>query len=1179
MADLIGAHPELLSPEVDAELARCQETINNEGEWQRLAVARRVLELCRQEAGKAGFGGGAFEVGGASASTANTDPLAFLRVAEHLATQFSSEGVLGAALSVSRGLVLSALMGSSQADLDEIREAALAALEPLPVLWKLKSSVDLARVYGLAAALWAQRLRGDRGENQKRAIDSCELALTVLTREANTQSWAAMQDLLANVYRECVWGDRGENQERAFACYSAALSVSTPEADLQGWARTQGNLGSLYLERVRGDRRENQEAAIANFETALNVFTRDVDARAWAGWQNNLGSVYGQRAHGDRAENLERAIACFEAALTVSTRELDPHGWAQIQDNLGNAYAQRMRGDHSENQERALVCFESALSVSTPEIDPHGWAWIQHHLGTTYRKRVRGDRADNQERALACFEKALSIRTRETDPRRWAETQNNLANVYWQRLRGDPSENQERALHCFEAALSIITRDADAHGWALTQHSLSNVYRLRLLGDRDENLERAIACSEAALLVRTHEADAQEWAQTQLNLGNAYSSRKRGRRDENQDCAIACYEAALTVFTPETDPQLRAQVQNNLGIAYQERERGNRGDNQTRAIAHFESAIAVLRRTDATTALGAAAALGSLQLERGRMEPARAAWRVALDLRERLMATGTGTETRDTAAQVSQNLAARLALLEAALGQHQTAVATLERGRALALREALALDEIWLAGLPPQRRSAIRAAQQSLAQLRANPPLPEEGSNPGRVLSWEASMAEAERELDAAHDAAGYRPVPSLDTPALAALPPSGGAIVLLAAAEECGGAYILPAGVKQVVELHHVRLPGASRPTLRNLLIRWVTAYGAIPRSGKSVSEFMSVLVASNAVLEDVLEHLWHDVVGPIVRRLGDLGIEPGAELVLLPQGDLVLLPLHAAGPRDGRCILDDYVIRYAPSGYALQTAQERLAQRREDGSAGQNDSLFGVFNPMAGSRDALPFSDALEMRKLAEVFALHGKAVSVHAGQSATVERILTEAGGAGYVHLSCHGGFNGEKPERSGLQLAGDARLTVMQIVRDLRLPNCRLAVLSACESGVVDVQHQPDEFVGLPAAFLQAGAPGVAATFWSVLDGPTALLMPQFYTHHLQGTEPNDEPMRPAAALRKAVLWLRGLAEVEAGELRDVKLEEASEGEQRIPTIDAETWRQLGLLASSPIVWAAYAYHGA
>jgi CHAT domain-containing protein len=76
-----------------------------------------------------------------------------------------------------------------------------------------------------------------------------------------------------------------------------------------------------------------------------------------------------------------------------------------------------------------------------------------------------------------------------------------------------------------------------------------------------------------------------------------------------------------------------------------------------------------------------------------------------------------------------------------------------------------------------------------------------------------------------------------------------------------------------------------------------------------------------------------------------------------------------------------------------------------------------------------------------------------------------------------------------------------------------------VLSACETGLYDFGRNPDEFVGLPATFMQIGAAGVLGTLWLVDDLATSLLMARFYDLHIGGLE-------PPAALRQAQAWLRG-----------------------------------------------------
>jgi CHAT domain-containing protein len=83
----------------------------------------------------------------------------------------------------------------------------------------------------------------------------------------------------------------------------------------------------------------------------------------------------------------------------------------------------------------------------------------------------------------------------------------------------------------------------------------------------------------------------------------------------------------------------------------------------------------------------------------------------------------------------------------------------------------------------------------------------------------------------------------------------------------------------------------------------------------------------------------------------------------------------------------------------------------------------------------------------------------------------------------------------------------------------LSSARLAVLSACQSGIIEFDKVPDEAIGLPAGFLQAGLPGVVATLWPVNDVSTAVLMVEFYRLLL------TERLDPAGALRLAQSHLR------------------------------------------------------
>ena len=126
--------------------------------------------------------------------------------------------------------------------------------------------------------------------------------------------------------------------------------------------------------------------------------------------------------------------------------------------------------------------------------------------------------------------------------------------------------------------------------------------------------------------------------------------------------------------------------------------------------------------------------------------------------------------------------------------------------------------------------------------------------------------------------------------------------------------------------------------------------------------------------------------------------------------------------------------------------------------------------------------------------------------------------------FIHFATHGYLDPERPSLSALLLSfrneknepEDGYLRVSDIY-NLHF-NADLVVLSACQTGLGrDVRGEG--LVGLPRAFLYAGAPRVVVSLWNVSDQATAELMTIFYRRMLK------DRLRPAAALRQAQLDLR------------------------------------------------------
>ena len=75
--------------------------------------------------------------------------------------------------------------------------------------------------------------------------------------------------------------------------------------------------------------------------------------------------------------------------------------------------------------------------------------------------------------------------------------------------------------------------------------------------------------------------------------------------------------------------------------------------------------------------------------------------------------------------------------------------------------------------------------------------------------------------------------------------------------------------------------------------------------------------------------------------------------------------------------------------------------------------------------------------------------------------------------------------------------------------LQFKHCRLVVLSACETALIDTNNRSD-YIGLPTGFIHAGAMGTLASLWAVNDLSTALIMVKFY-----------ELLQPGVSIGKAL----------------------------------------------------------
>ena len=250
-------------------------------------------------------------------------------------------------------------------------------------------------------------------------------------------------------------------------------------------------------------------------------------------------------------------------------------------------------------------------------------------------------------------------------------------------------------------------------------------------------------------------------------------------------------------------------------------------------------------------------------------------------------------------------------------------------------------------------------------------------------------------------------------------------------------------------------------------------------------------------APAEELYAQLWR----PLESALGPL-----KSVVVVAHGALHYLPFAALRKPDGTLLVDQYGLRFLPSGSVLKFL--RPTQPNEAAP------MLALGNPdLSDPRLDLKFAE-IEARTVAELFPASRTLVRKDAS-----ETNFKKAGAAfSRIHFATHGTFQADDPLASGLYLVKDAENDGMLKVGELYSMslNADLVTLSACETGLGKVTNG-DDVVGLTRGFLYAGSRSIVASLWSVDDNATAELMKAFYR--------NLASMNKEEALRQAQIATR------------------------------------------------------
>jgi CHAT domain-containing protein len=313
--------------------------------------------------------------------------------------------------------------------------------------------------------------------------------------------------------------------------------------------------------------------------------------------------------------------------------------------------------------------------------------------------------------------------------------------------------------------------------------------------------------------------------------------------------------------------------------------------------------------------------------------------------------------------------------------------------------------------------------------------------------------------------------------------------------------------------------------------------------------------------VLEEESKALYKILIKPLEPY-----IKGKKQIYISPDGDLNRIPFEVLMTAGGKYVIEEHAINYIGAGRDIVRFTDTNIAKGPTVIIADPDYDMGLIDKeaVAGklvvksavrgivSRDlkGMKFTRLQDTKKeadaIANIIAADKKAYPQNFQGRKANEEILFSVESPRILHIATHGYFLRKEEDpgagiplmsgnrdrtsdsalenpmlRSGIVLAGanaslaegrDDGLVSAEKILGLKLQGTELVVLSACDTGVGDIQTGEGVF-GLKRAFILSGAKTLVMSLWSVPSQETTELMTEFYRFMSEG-KTKSEALRQA-----------------------------------------------------------------
>ncbi len=273
-----------------------------------------------------------------------------------------------------------------------------------------------------------------------------------------------------------------------------------------------------------------------------------------------------------------------------------------------------------------------------------------------------------------------------------------------------------------------------------------------------------------------------------------------------------------------------------------------------------------------------------------------------------------------------------------------------------------------------------------------------------------------------------------------------------------------------------------------------------AAGRLQKEIEEWMNLLRASGDGRKfkgDVLgQQLYTHLIQPLKALVPDKN-----EWIIIPDGNLYLLPFESLPDGDnGRTLLETTTISYQFSSRFIVNppqADKKAAPYRVLSFAPFVQSGFDYHQPGFDAMIQLPGSGE-------EIAKLPG---SSFIDRQATKSLFLKEVSNYPIIHLATHAVGEIQNPAASFIAFYPEKKspsedCLYLEEIYGLNLDNCKLVIISACETGKGELVNN-EGVISLGRAFAYAGCAGSINSLWKADDKATAAILKKFHEYLQRG----------------------------------------------------------------------------